>query len=146
MRLRPTELLTRAVLIGMGAFTAVPVLSVLQPAQLESTYGIVDPEPMVLTLLQHRGVFQLLAGVALIWAAFRVDVRVPVALAVILAKSSALVLTITRPDAQALASTGIQIFDAASIAILAAVIAMRSLRSRVPQAARSRQATMDATR
>lgn len=140
-----TELLTRAVLVGMGAFTAVPVLSVLQPAQLESTYGIVDPEPMVLTLLQHRGVFQLLAGLALVWAAFRVDVRAPIALAVILAKSSALALTVTRPDAQAQASTGIQIFDAACIAVLA-VIAALSWRGRVPGTARGKKATLDTSR
>jgi hypothetical protein len=129
MRHRPTELVTRVALIGMGAFTAVPVLSVFQPAQLETAYGVADPEPMVLTLLQHRGVFQFLAGVALVWAAFRVNVRIPVAVAVIVAKGSALALTVTRPEAQASANTAIQIFDLACIAILA-VIAIRSPRSR----------------
>ncbi|MEU8300900.1 hypothetical protein AB0C04_26890 [Micromonospora sp. NPDC048909] len=127
MKLRPAEVLTRVALIGMGAFTAVPVLSVFQPAQLESTYGVTNLEPMVLTLLQHRGVFQLLAGVAMVWAAFRPDVRVPVAAAVIVAKGSALTLTVTRPEAQALASTGIQVVDAICIALLA-VIAIRSVR------------------
>ena len=128
MKPRPAEVLTRVALIAIGTFTAFPVLSVVQPAQLESTYGVADLEPMVLTLLQHRGVFQFLAGVAMVWAAFRPDVRVPVALAVILAKGSALALTVTRPEAQALANGAIQLFDAASIAILA-VIAIRSLRA-----------------
>ena len=102
MKHRLTEVLTRVALIGMGAFTAVPVLSVFQPEQLRSSYGVGDLEPMVVTLLQHRGVFQLLAGVAMVWAAFRVDVRVPVAVAVIVSKGSALALTVTRPEAQAL--------------------------------------------
>ncbi len=128
MKLRPTEFLTRAALIGMGAFTAVPVLSVFQPAALESSYGVTDPEPMVLTLLQHRGVFQLLAGLAMVWAAVRPDVRVPVAVAVITAKASALALTALRPEAQALVNPGIQLFDVACIAILA-LIAARSVRS-----------------
>lgn len=128
MKRRAPETLTRIALIGMGLFTAVPVLSVVQPSQLESTYGVTDLEPMVLTLLQHRGVFQLLAGAALVWAALRVDVRVPVAAAVIVAKGSALALTVTRPEAQALANTAIQVFDLACIAILA-VIGIRSLRA-----------------
>ncbi|TDD30501.1 hypothetical protein E1218_01505 [Kribbella turkmenica] len=55
MRSRVGGVATRVALVVMGAFTAVPVLALFQPEQLES-YGIVDPEPMVLTLLQHRGV------------------------------------------------------------------------------------------
>ncbi|MBU2663748.1 hypothetical protein KOI35_09530 [Actinoplanes bogorensis] len=118
---RRAEIATRAALIGMGLFTAVPVIAVVQPGQLESSYGVTDPAPMVLTLLQHRGVFQLLAGLALIWAAFRPAVRVPVAIGVIVAKSSALLLTVTRPEAQALVSTPIQVFDVACIALLALI-------------------------
>jgi hypothetical protein len=124
----PAEALTRVALIAIGTFTAFPVLSVFQPAQLESTYGVADLEPMALTLLQHRGVLQLLAGMAMVWAAFRPEVRMPVAAAVIVAKGSALALTVTRPEAQAMANPAIQLFDLASIAILA-VIAIRSLRA-----------------
>ena len=122
MRSRAGEVATRVALVVMGAFTAVPVLALFQPAQLES-YGIVDPEPMVLTLLQHRGVFQLLAGAALVWAAFRPDIRLPIAAGVILSKSVALALTFSRPEAQEQASTFIQIFDLACIAVLIAIIA-----------------------
>lgn len=125
--MKKTEVLVRVALVGMGLFTAVPVLAVFQPAQLESSYGVADLEPMVLALLQHRGVFQLLAGAAMVWAAFRADVRVPVAVAVIVAKTSALALTALRPEAQAQANTGIQLFDVACIAILA-LIAVRSRR------------------
>lgn len=129
------EIATRVALVGMGLFTAVPVLAVVQPSQLEASYGVTDPAPMVLTLLQHRGVLQLLAGLALIWAAFRPAVRVPVAAGVILAKGSALLLTLARPEAQALASAPIQLFDAACIALLAIVAVAAAMRPRVRTAA-----------
>lgn len=116
------EASTRVALVVMGVFTAVPVMALFRPEQLQS-YGIVDPEPMVLTLLQHRGVFQLLAGAALVWCAFRRDVRLPIAAGVIVSKGVALTLTFSRPEAQEKASTFIQVFDLASIAVLVAIIA-----------------------
>lgn len=125
------ERLVQAVLIAIGVFTAVPVLVVVDPAQL-ATYGLTEPEPMVLTLLQHRGVFQLLAGAALVWAALRPDVRVPVALGVVVAKCSALLLTVTRPEAQALAAPGIQLFDLAAVVVLVLVVVVQ-LRRRAPR-------------
>ena len=122
MRGRVGEAATRGALVVMGLFTAVPVMALFQPEQLES-YGIVDPEPMVLTLLQHRGVFQLLAGAALVWAAFRRDVRLPIAAGVILSKGVALALTFSRPEAQEQANSFIQGFDLACIAVLVVIIA-----------------------
>jgi hypothetical protein len=56
---RARESIIRSALILMGVFTAVPVHSLVEPGQLEA-YGVADPDPIVLTLLQHRGVFQLL--------------------------------------------------------------------------------------
>ncbi|SDE11289.1 hypothetical protein [Glycomyces harbinensis] len=120
---RSIELATRIALVAMGLFTAVPVLSLIQPGQLESGYGIVDPDPMLLTLLQHRGVFQALAGAALVWAAARPDVRIPVAAGVIVAKTTALVLTVSRPQAQAQADPFIQGFDVFCVLALALIIA-----------------------
>jgi hypothetical protein len=117
----------RAVLIAMGVFTAVPALVLVDPGQLAS-YGLSDPEPMVLTLLQHRGVYQLLAGAALIWAALRPEVRLPVAIGVIVSKSSALLLTVTRPEAQAMANPGIQLFDTACVIVLAGIVVGEVLR------------------
>jgi hypothetical protein len=128
MRSRAGEVATQVALVVMGVFTAVPVLALFRPEQLES-YGIVDPKPMVLTLLQHRGVFQLLAGAALAWAAFRRDVRLPIAAGVIVSKSVALGLTFSRPEAQQQASAFIQGFDLVSIAVLVAIIATTGLRS-----------------
>jgi hypothetical protein len=131
------ELAIRIALIAMGLFTAVPVLALIDPGQLAS-YGVTEPEPMELTLLQHRGVFQLLAGTALVWAAFRQDVRVPVALAVIVSKGSALLLTVTRPEAQALANPAIQLFDLACVVILAWLVVSTLVRR---SAARTRAMT-----
>ncbi len=70
---RIRETIIRAVLILMGVLTATPVLSLVNPSQLEA-YGVIDPDPIVLTLLQHRGIFQLLLGAALVWAALRPDI------------------------------------------------------------------------
>lgn len=122
MKLSFSETATRVGLIGIGVFTAVPVMSVFLPEQLESSYGVIDPEPMVLTLLQHRGVFQFLAGAALLWAVFRPSVRIPVAAGVIVAKGSAVLLTITRPEAQDLVNPAIQGIDVACIVVLVAII------------------------
>ncbi|GLX99449.1 hypothetical protein [Herbidospora sp. NBRC 101105] len=135
--MKAREIATRTALIGMGVFTAVPVLAVFQPEQLGS-YGISDPEPMVLTLLQHRGVFQFLAGIALVWSAFRQDVRVPVAVGVIVSKSSAVALTITRPDAQALLNPFIQAFDIACVLVLAAIVAQTAVARRGSTRGRTR--------
>jgi membrane glycosyltransferase len=134
MRVEPA---IRIALIATGVFTAVPVLAVIDPSQLAS-YGVTEPEPMELTLLQHRAVFQLLAGTALVWAAFRRDVRVPVALAVIVSKGSALLLTVTRPEAQALANPAIQLFDLACVVILSWLVVSTLVRR---SAARTRAVT-----
>ncbi|MGW2092140.1 hypothetical protein [Promicromonospora sukumoe] len=116
------EGITRTALVAMGVLTAFPVLSLVNPAQLES-YGVVDPDPIVLTLLQHRGVFQLLLGAALVWAAFRPGVRVPVALAAIVSKGVALGLTVSRPDVLAEASTTVLVFDPVCLVLLTALLA-----------------------
>ncbi len=131
MRSRTAELATRIALVAMGVFTALPVLALIRPDQLESSYGVTDPDPMVLSLLQHRGMFQFLAGAALIWAAARPGVRVPVAAGVVVAKATALALTATRAEAQAQASTLIQVIDVACVIALLAIIVgtVRSSRS-----------------
>jgi hypothetical protein len=129
MRGRAGELATRISLVVMGVFTALPVLALVQPGQLESSYGVTDPDPMVLTLLQHRGMLQLLAGAALVWAAVRPAVRIPIAIGVVVAKTTALGLTMIRPEAQAEASAVIQGFDVVCIlALLAILVASYSRR------------------
>jgi hypothetical protein len=139
MRTRAAELAARASLVVMGVFTALPALALAQPDQLESSYGVADPDPMLLTLLQHRGMLQLLAGAALIWAAARPGVRIPVSAGVVVAKTTALALTATRPEAQAQVSPVIQGFDIVCVIALLVIIA-GALRSGVA----SRAAAADA--
>lgn len=132
-----TELLTRTALVVMGVMTAFPVQAVFDPDQL-TTYGVDDPDPIVLTLLQHRGVLQLVLGAALIWAALRPAVRVPVAVAVIGAKGAALALTASRPDVLAEASTVALVFDPICIVILGAMLVQTARqRRREPGAVRT---------
>lgn len=129
MSSRSLDVVVRSALALMGVLTAVPVLSLVDPAQLES-YGVVDPDPIVLTLLQHRGIFQLLLGGALVWSAFRPDVRVVVAIAAIIAKGGALLLTLSRPAVLAEASTVAMIFDPICIVLLGGLLISIAVRAR----------------
>ncbi|MBE1875465.1 hypothetical protein [Myceligenerans pegani] len=123
------EVTIRTALTVMGALTAFPVLSLVDPTQLES-YGVVDPDPIVLTLLQHRGVFQLLLGAALVWSAFRPDVRVPVAIGAITSKGVALALTVSRPEVLAESSAVAMVFDPICIVLLTALLVDTAVRRR----------------
>lgn len=126
---RTREWIIRTALIVLGVLTATPVLSLVNPSQLES-YGVVDPDPIVLTLLQHRGIFQLLLGAALVWAAFRPHVRVAVAIAAIVSKGAALGLTVSRPEVLAESSPVAMVFDPICIVLLTALLIDTAVRAR----------------
>lgn len=115
------EGIIRTALISMGVLTTVPVLALVDPTQLES-YGVTDPDPIVLTLLQHRSVYQFLLGAALVWSAFRPGVRVPVALAAITSKGIALTLTVSRPEALAESNPVAMVFDPICLVLLTALL------------------------
>lgn len=115
------EIAVRSAFIFMGVFTTTPVLAVLNPAQLES-YGVIDPNSIVLTLLQHRGLLQFVLGAALVYAAFKPDIRVAVALASIFTKGGNLLLTYLRPEVFAEASTVAMVFDPLCIVLLVAIL------------------------
>lgn len=121
MLLLRKETAVRSALIFMGVFTAMPVISLINPAQLAS-YGVEDPDRVVLTLLQHRGVLQAVLGASLVYAAFKPDIRVAVALGAILTKSAALLLTIFRPDVLAVASGVFLVFDPICLVLLSAIL------------------------
>lgn len=118
---RTKERTIRAVLVVMGLLTASPALSVVNPGQLAS-YGLLDPQPLALPLLQHRGILQLAVGAALVWAAFRPDVRVPVAVGVIVCKASWLTLTLASPAARDAVSPVPLVFDPLSILLLVVLL------------------------
>ncbi|GAA3129426.1 hypothetical protein [Streptosporangium carneum] len=115
------ETAVRAAFTVTGLITTLPVLALVSASMLSVNYGITDPDPMVLALLQHRGVLQLLLGAALVWAAFFPPVRLVAAPAAILAKSVFLGLILpnaaARPDLSPLSV----VFDLSCIAALGAV-------------------------
>ncbi|MET9211501.1 MULTISPECIES: hypothetical protein [unclassified Nocardia] len=115
----------KIVLVVLGLITMTPVLALVTPVALEY-YGLTQLAPMEEALLRHRGMMQLVLGAALVWAAFVPSVRVPVALAAIVTKTTNLVLTLsdpaTRPDAP-LFST---VFDTLAVLILIGVVAVRT--------------------
>lgn len=128
------ENLIRAALVVMGVLTMTPVFVLVDPGRL-ADYGVTAPDLIELTLLQHRGVLQLVLGAALVLAAFRADLRVPVAVAAIVSKGAAVLLTVSRPEVLAEASPVAMVFDPICIALLAALLVDRALaRTRVREA------------
>ena len=114
------------VLVALGLGTASPVMALAVPGMLESSYGVEDPGPMILALLQHRGALQGALGAALVWAAFRPSVRVPVAVAAIFTKGVGLALTLPDPVLRDNVSVTTVAFDSVSIVLLA-LIAVRQV-------------------
>ncbi|RWI50263.1 MAG: hypothetical protein EOR16_30720 [Mesorhizobium sp.] len=121
MSLTRKEIAIRSALIFMGVFTTTPALAVINPAQLES-YGVIDPNSIVLTLLQHRGLLQFALGASLVYAAFKPDIRVAAALAAIFTKGGGLLITYSRPEVFAEASQVAMVFDPLCIVLLAAIL------------------------
>ncbi|MEV8635069.1 hypothetical protein AB0395_25770 [Streptosporangium sp. NPDC051023] len=115
------ETAVRAAFTVTGLITTLPILALVNTAMLEMNYGVSDPGPMVLALLQHRGVLQLLLGAALIWAAFFPPVRLAAAPAAILAKSAFLGLILPNAAARPDLSTLSIVFDLSCIVVLALV-------------------------
>ena len=96
-RSRLLGFIVAGVLVLIGLMTASPFLAVFDPGVLASSYGVTDPSPAELALLQHRGVLQLIVGVVLVWAAFAPAVRIPAAVATIVSKSLAVFLFVSTP-------------------------------------------------
>lgn len=138
MSLTAKEIAIRSAFVLMGVLTATPVLALINPAQLES-YGVLNPGAVELSLLQHRGLLQFALGASLVYAAFRPDVRVAVALAAIVTKGGFLLLTFTRPEVLAKASMVAMVFDPLCIVLLTAIL-VDVFRTRSPNAIRSARA------
>ncbi len=115
------ETAVRAALTVTGLITMLPILALVSASMLEVNYGISNPDPMVLALLQHRGVLQLLLGAALIWAVFSTSIRLAAAPAAILAKAAFLGLILPNAAARPGLSPLSIVFDLSCIVVLAAV-------------------------
>ncbi|GLZ07236.1 hypothetical protein Acsp03_47020 [Actinomadura sp. NBRC 104412] len=128
MRTTGTERAVRATLVILGVVTATPAMVLVRPETLSTYAGLdVPSDPMVLALLQHRGILQAALGAALVWAAFHPSLRIPAAVTAIATKSTFLFLMATLPGPSRLGDvTGVPI-DIAAIAILL-IIATRTYR------------------
>ncbi|KAA9154808.1 hypothetical protein FPZ12_031090 [Amycolatopsis acidicola] len=115
------ENLPRALLVLLGVLTMLPVLALADASVLETSYGVTDPEPMTLALLQHRGMLQLLLGAMIVWAAFHRPARVPAAIAAVLGKGTFLALILSDVDLRAEVPWYTVVFDALCIVVLTTV-------------------------
>lgn len=121
----------RTLLLVTGVVTATPALALVNAYALEWTYGVTDPEPMTLALLQHRGMLQLLLGAALVWAAFFRSGRLAAAVAAVLGKSTFLLLILPDPAIRsdlALFSVAFDLFCVVALSVVA-VRELRALRT-----------------
>lgn len=115
-------------LVVIGIVTALPVLAVVTPEQtLQVSYGVAITEPMSLTLVQHRGIFQLMLGVGIIMAGFYRSYRIPIAVTALITKGSFTFMILTNSVIRDNWPTWVAVFDITSIIILCAVAA-RELR------------------
>lgn len=125
----------RIVLAVLGILTAFPVLSLFNPADLQTRYGLNELDAVAQTLLRHRGILQLLLGASLVWAAFSPGVRLPVILAVVLSKMSFILLVQSTPEAQNSLTAGIQRFDLTSTVLLLLALVAHFVRRSAVRAA-----------
>lgn len=123
-----SDLVLRITLVIAGLITTTPALAVISTSAIDY-YGVETNEPMVTALLQHRGVLQLALGAALIWAAVRPDVLVPVAVTAIVTKGSALALVLLNPDTRPLQPAFSTVFDVACIVLLSFLIVRATRRT-----------------
>jgi hypothetical protein len=140
---RRAELVIRTGLVVMGLITATPAVALVNRAAIDY-YGLGSLDPMVVVLLQHRGVLQLVLGAALVWAAFFPPARLAAALGAITTKSTGLILTLGNELTRSQAPLFTVVFDSVCVALLLglAVVELQRLRSgATPGAPSARSAT-----
>ncbi|MBJ7355731.1 hypothetical protein [Nocardioides sp.] len=127
---RTSPRLLAAALVVIGVVTATPALALAEPEVLEWTYGVSDPDPMSLALLQHRGMLQLALGGALVWAAFFPPARVAALAGALVTKSTFLALLVPRAELRADVAAFSVVFDALCIALFAVFLVVTAVRGR----------------
>ncbi|MFE3450930.1 hypothetical protein ACFXJ8_18565 [Nonomuraea sp. NPDC059194] len=61
------DAVVRWVLVVLGLVTTLPAFALFAPGPALATYSLAPPDdPMLLALLQHRGVLQLALGAAIV--------------------------------------------------------------------------------
>jgi len=122
MTSRGIEAAVRVILVILGIGTATPALALGWASTVAAGYGIPAPaDPMLMALLQHRGMLQAALGAALVWAAFQPLARVPAAVTAIVTKATFVSLLATLPGPSRLGQVPGVPFDLVAIALLAAV-------------------------
>lgn len=117
-----TDWIITITLCLIGTVTALPVLAVTTPEQtLQVSYGVVVADPMTLTLIQHRGIFQLMLGVGIIVAAFYRNFRLPIAITALVTKGSFTFMVLSNDAIRNQWPAYIALFDVASIVVLCTV-------------------------
>ncbi|MGL5930149.1 MAG: hypothetical protein ACRCY8_14550 [Dermatophilaceae bacterium] len=121
-----------ALLVVVGVGTASPVLAVVAAADLDRQYGVTPEDPLVVALLQHRGVLQAALGAWLVAAAIRPQWLVPAAATAVVTKVAFLALLLLDGEVRERATVLPVVFDVASVAVLALVVAARTRRRPAP--------------
>lgn len=108
-------------LIAVGLLNVAPAFVFFAPQRSEALYGIALTDANMAVVMRHRAIMLGLLGAAMIYAAFRRDVVVPVVVAALVGKAAFLLLVYS------IAGTGAELksvamFDLVAVACLGAVL------------------------
>lgn len=110
-------------LIAVGLLNVAPAIVFFAPHRSSNLYGIELSDANLAVVMRHRAVMLGLLGAAMIYAAFRREVIVPVVVAALVGKASFLFLVYsTGTTGDELRSVGQ--FDIAAVACLIVVLAI----------------------
>lgn len=116
-------------LLIVGLLNLTPVIVFFLPERTASLYGIDLAGTELTVLMRHRAILLGLLGAALIYAAFRRDVLVPVIIAAFIGKLAFLFLTYSSPGVNAEIGR-VAVFDIVAVVLLAVALILHLVGSR----------------
>lgn len=116
-------------LLVVGLLNLTPAIVFFSPERVSSLYGIELSGTDLTVLMRHRAILLGLLGAALIYAAFRRDLLVPVIVAAFVGKLAFLFLTYSSQGVNAEIGR-VAVFDIAAVVLLAAALVLHLVGSR----------------
>jgi len=116
--------ISTTLLVIVGLINIAPIIVFFSPDKTKKLYGLpIDGENLTI-LMRHRGVLLSLIGLALIYAAFKPDVRMAVIIAALISKIAFIFLTFTSngysPEIKQVA-----MIDVGAMVLLAVVVGIQ---------------------
>lgn len=116
-------------LLVVGLLNLTPAIVFFSPERVSSLYGIELSGTDLSVLMRHRAILLGLLGAALIYAAFRRDILVPVIVAAFVGKLAFLFLTYSSQGVNAEIGR-VAVFDIVAVALLAVALILHLVGTR----------------